>query len=407
MTPRKRNYAALPRGVSIRETRNGRGKTMWRVRLGLRFTHSGVVHRNFPTLESARQFVFGSPSSLEAPAETLRSKFGITVFELSPRELTEAHESIKLLKISGGKSLLEAVRFYVKHSTPAVRISLVDAIDGLIRAKETAGRSPDHLSKLRRTIQSFARFAKAQLASDVTPEHIEEWLASMRSLSGTTRANAFRDIRILVRFCVSRGWMLRDPLTGVEKPRADVNETEIISPSQAAALLAAASPAILPSLAIKLFAGLRSTEVYRLDWRDVTETHVIVRAANAKTRSRRAIEITGNLSAWLKPLRQPQGPVAPMSVKLWHRFMREAAKAADEARARVLPAGADNPSAEVGKLPQNFARHSFGTYHYALHQDEARTAAIMGNTPAMVHRHYRAVSTAAEAAAYFAILPSS
>jgi hypothetical protein len=59
----------------------------------------------------------------------------------------------------------------------------------------------------------------------------------------------------------------------------------------------------------------------------------------------------------------------------------------------------------IGKLPQNFARHSFGTYHFALHQDEAKTAAAMGNTPAMVHRHYRALATADEAREFFGIMP--
>lgn len=380
---------------------------MWRVRLGLKFTHSRVINRNFPTLKDAQEFVLGKSNVGDSPAEALRNRFGSSVFELSPRELTEAHEAINMLKNLGGESLLDVVRFFIKHSTPSMRISLPDAIDGLIRAKQNAGRSLDHLSKLRRTIQAFARFVSVSLASDVTPRHIEDWLASMNHLSGTTRANAFRDIRILVRFCLNRGWMLRDPLAGVERPRADANETEIISPTQAAALLAAASQAILPSLAIKLFAGLRSTEVYRLDWKDVTATHVIVRAANAKTRSRRAIEITENLSAWLSDFRKLEGPVAPMSVKLWHRCIRETAKAADEAAATAAKtAGLEIEGPLVGKLPQNFARHSFGTYHYALHQNETKTAALMGNTPAMVHRHYRAVVTEAEARDYFSIIPS-
>jgi site-specific recombinase XerD len=406
MPTRKTTATELPRGVSIRQTKNGHGKPMWRVRLGLKFTHSSVVHRNFPTLEEAQRFVVGDNGSQDAPAAALRSRFGSSVFALSPRELTEAHEALSLLKSAGEVSLLAAVRFYMKHSTPAVRISLQQAIDNLIRAKETAGRSLGHLSKLRRTLEAFARFAKTDLASDVTASQVEDWLASMSHLSGTTRANAFRDIRILVRFCLNRGWMLRDPLAGVERPRADANDTEIITPGQAAALLAAASRDILPSLAIKLFTGLRSTEVYRLDWQDVTETHVIVRAANAKTRSRRVIEIAPNLAAWLKPIRQTHGPIAPMSVKLWHRCMRQAAKAADRCIEEAIEAGVENPPAKIGRLPQNFARHSFGTYYYALHQDEAKTAAVMGNSPAMIHRHYRALATAAEAKAYFGILPS-
>ena len=53
------------------------------------------------------------------------------------------------------------------------------------------------------------------------------------------------------------------------------------------------------------------------------------------------------------------------------------------------------PAHTIGKITQNFA----------LHQDEANTAAAMGNTPAMVHRHYRALATADEAREFFGIMP--
>jgi integrase len=395
----------LPRGVSIGECVNGHGRVLWRVRLGRSFTSSGVIKRYFPTLTAAEEFVFGSGDSRSPALEAVRGKFGVTGLELSPRELAEAREAIALLRSSGNDSLLAAVKFFTTHHAPVCRVLLSDAIAALIKAKQAAGRSPDHLYKLRASIEQFSRFCRVRLASEVTSKHVEDWLAS-KKVSGTTKSNAFRDIRILFRFCLAREWMHRDPLKGVERPRADVVETGIVSPLQASLLLAAAAPEILPSLAIKLFTGLRSTEVRRLDWCDITESHVIVRAGNAKTRSRRAVDIPANLAAWLSAFRQTSGPVAPMSLKLWHRFIRETAAAADEAAATAArEAGLKFEKDLVGKLPRNFARHSFGTYHYALHQDEGRTAAAMGNTPAMVHRHYRALATADDARQFFDIVP--
>jgi integrase len=395
----------LPRGVSISQAANGHGRVLWRVRLSRRFTSLGVIQRYFPTLAAAEEFIFGSGDGRSPALEAVRGKFGVTGLELSPRELAEAREAIALLRSSGNDSLLAAVKFFTTHHAPACRVSLSDAIAALIKAKQEAGRSPDHLYKLRASIEQLSRFCRVRLASDVTSKHVEDWLAS-KKVSGTTKSNAFRDVRILFRFCMARGWMHRDPLKGVERPRANVVETGIVSPLQASLLLAAAAPEILPGLAIKFFAGLRSTEVRGLDWSDITATHVIVRAANAKTRSRRAVDISANLSAWLSPFQQASGPVAPMSIKLWHRYIRETAVAVDEKAARATnDAGLQLETPPIGKLPRNFARHSFGTYHFALHQDEGRTAAAMGNTPAMVHRHYRALATSNEAREFFAVSP--
>jgi hypothetical protein len=48
-------------------------------------------------------------------------------------------------------------------------------------------------------------------------------------------------------------------------------------------------------------------------------------------------------------------------------------------------------AARIIPWPRNALRHSFGSYHYALHKNENLTAAEMGNSPEMVFKHYRAV----------------
>jgi hypothetical protein len=53
----------------------------------------------------------------------------------------------------------------------------------------------------------------------------------------------------------------------------------------------------------------------------------------------------------------------------------------------------------------NVLRHTFGSYHYALHRNENLTAAEMGNSPTMVFRHYRAVGTPEAATRFWNLLP--
>jgi hypothetical protein len=52
-------------------------------------------------------------------------------------------------------------------------------------------------------------------------------------------------------------------------------------------------------------------------------------------------------------------------------------------------------------------RHSFCSYHVAIHKDAARTAVILCHkSPAMLYQHYRGKATAADAARYFATVPA-
>jgi len=45
----------------------------------------------------------------------------------------------------------------------------------------------------------------------------------------------------------------------------------------------------------------------------------------------------------------------------------------------------------------NGLRHAFCTFHYALHQNENLTASQAGNSPAMIHAHYKGLSSQGEA----------
>jgi integrase len=55
---------------------------------------------------------------------------------------------------------------------------------------------------------------------------------------------------------------------------------------------------------IRTFCGLRTSELLSLEWAQVTETEIIVKGQNAKTRQRRVVSISENLQAWLKPYRK-------------------------------------------------------------------------------------------------------
>jgi integrase len=146
---------------------------------------------------------------------------------------------------------------------------------------------------------------------------------------------------------------------------------------------------LLPVLALAGLAGMRFKEITRLVWEDVLgrPEHIEVKAAKSKTRSRRLIPTCPSLAAWLEPFRDHTGPVWTKGyVKLHEDFT------------------ALRKSLEIPNR-RNGMRHAFVSAHFAAYSDENLTAAQAGNSPSMIHAHYKGLLTKAEGEAWFAVTP--
>jgi len=109
----------------------------------------------------------------------------------------------------------------------------------------------------------------------------------------------------------------------------------------------------------------------------------------AKKRRARLVDISDNLAAWLIKYCKTDGDVC-----LKETSYRRQAKLI---RTR---AGIDFPS--------NGARHSFATYHLAMHEDAAKTSLQLGHTDVSVlFDHYRGLANKPEAEKYWQIYPKS
>jgi len=115
--------------------------------------------------------------------------------------------------------------------------------------------------------------------------------------------------------------------------------------------------------------------------------HIEVSALNAKTRSRRLVEVCANLAAWLEPFRGRTGVIWPKGYQQFH---------ADFATLRV--------DLNI-QHRRNGLRHAFVSAHFALFADEGKTAQQAGNSPAMIHSHYKGLATKEEAEKWFAVAP--
>ena len=118
-----------------------------------------------------------------------------------------------------------------------------------------------------------------------------------------------------------------------------------------------------------------------------SQRFIEVTARKAKTRQRRIVSISDNLAAWLTSVARIAGPVVPGGYRERHERL--------QALAKLTP------------WPRNVLRHSFGSYHLAFHKNEALTAAEMGNSPAVIFQHYRALVTPEAADKFWRLIPET
>jgi integrase len=299
----------------------------------------------------------------------------------------EYKEAITALKAVPQVSVVEACRFYALHHGNRPNKTVREVADELLA--DRANRSKKYTNDLKFRLNRFASDINLYIA-DVTPQAIADWLKRLK-LHPRSQSNFRAIITTLFRFAIDRGY-LPEGRTAPEKVKVhnnDAGEIEIFTPEELRAIIAVASPETLPYLALGAFAGIRTAEIGRLNWEDIdlTAGFIELKAARTKTRARRLIPISDNLQAWIEHTSRTKGPVVTL-------------KRPDETIGRICKA--QKPPLE---WKRNGLRHSYASYRYASIQNENTVAAELGNSPGMVHGHYRQLARPEQAKEWFSILP--
>jgi integrase len=336
------------------------------------------VPRFFVTEKEARAF------AREKEIELLRE--GTRRSEITPEDRRAAE-----IASEQGFSILAAVTHYAAHAAAAGRsISVSSAVAELLGIREAENRSTVHLADLRHRLGRFAAAYGNRLAAEVATRDIDNWLTGL-ACGAQTKRNYRAAVHNLFRFAAARGYCSSNPAASAVKVKVPPAEIGILTVPQAQALLAASQPEILPAVAVGMFAGLRASEIARLDWSDIdlSRGFIEVHASKTKTARRRLVPVSENLAAWLAPHCRENGPVRPPFITYRRKF------------ARALKA------AGIKEWPDNALRHSFASYHLAAHQKAHATALQLGHTESRtLFAHYRELVRAQYAEAYWQIKPA-
>jgi site-specific recombinase XerD len=314
----------------------------------------------------------------------------------------EAQIAAELLK-PHDVSLLEAVRIALpileirKKSVP-IKSALEQFLDDyrLHGGPKTAVPSVSYLKYLADMLTPFRNSFSDHLVADVGIPQIEEFLGERKGAGAVTRQSYIRAISAFYSWCVHKGYRLENPMSKLRK-KIPLGEASILSVAEAQKVMHAALGDEAAVVALALFCGIRIAEFHKtvrdtrgqerevwLDWKDIDlkERQVFITPELDKNRHGRYVDIASNAISWLEPVRQVSGAVMPVN---WR-----ARRVALEERSGV-------------DLPQNVLRHSFCSYRIALDQDYWKAAAMVGNSPAMLRKHYVRVLPRKLGEAYFKI----
>ena len=288
------------------------------------------------------------------------------------------------------KTIADAVRHYVAYLKANEKSCTAEQlVNELVKAKESDGLSETHLRDIRCRLRVFSDHFNGQPVATITRKEIDEWLRSL-PFSPFTR-NRYRALTVMAfNFAMRQEYATTNPAIGAAKAKVVGKAPGILTVTETARLLEAASPEILPYIAIGAFAGLRRAELQRLDWSNVDfDSGLIeVTAKNSKTAMRRFVTMQPNLREWLLPLRKHKGKVTEDDF----RYLFPAARVA----------------AGIADWPENALRHSFASYHLAHFKNAAATALELGHHDSRVtFAHYRELVKPKEAERYWNIKPAA
>ena len=334
-----------------------------------------------------RQFFFRSRREAEARRSELerdRKAVGDAWAELPPRERADVVRVLAEMRVAGVTLGGVWQAYQSGQSGKAITLRTIgETIKELLAAKRQAKRREDYLTNLEIHLDGFAAGREGVAIASVGLSEVEDYLA--RAKSAGSRMTRLNRLSTLLSFAVRRGYLAANPCKLVDKIASEWKAPAILTVEQCRSLMDAArnlDARFIPHISLCLFAGVRPGEARRLSWSDIDLKAglLTIDADDSKTRSRRIVELPKACVEWLH-----LGGDLP----------------AHNARHRLAAIAA---SAGIHPWPRDGLRHSAASYWHAL-KGEVVTARNLGHSEAVLHRHYRALTTQIEARRFFALVP--
>lgn len=405
-------------GIRIREKINTSGQdafgVSYAVTVPVKVTGQARIRKQFKTQAEAESYADKQFDGKNAQ--------GKVFFNATDAERTEFADVLPKLR-AAGISLREAVEFAIPRLRPVGGDRTISEIVEDLRTskaamleKKTLREHSERAFRIRseKIVLEFG----STIVRDLTLAEVRSWLECM-DLAPRTIKNHLNCLAEILSYSVARKYVAENVLDGLTKHdrkelygEDEAKEPGILTPKEADRLLCAACEKpkldMLAAVTLALFCGIRTEELKKLDWKDVRidEGFVTISSKIAKKRSIRNVTLSPTAMAWLSLCKVKEGAVTRSEFfnDYDHRFRKLLFAAKFTKKVKE-----GDKERVVIDWKKNAMRHSFGSYHFALHGDSIKTSNELGHSQGdnVLFKHYRALSTKEQAESYFAIAPAA
>lgn len=362
--------------------------------------------------------------AMELTTQILRDgqNFQLSTSEKAAMVLWRNHRENRLATGKSSMTLDEAIQFAIqaeKDNDETVQYPLVSETFAQFFAykeKEAAGKNTESaLHNVKRFLADVDKCLNVldsetrinELEKVETVQNIEEELYD--TITGrdggyptkTTMNHYRRALNVLLNWSIKRELIAKNPIdllpaiTDEEPPRETYSPEEL---KNLLTLVYTSHPDYIPWLVLGSFCGVRSREIARMEWKDIhlEDKELMVPHMKTKTGEPRLVPLPDAAVAWLQYWfalgNKAEGfivPAANTSRRIWTmgRWMETLKK-------------------EGFNWKRNALRHSFASYACAREMVYEQVASWLGNSPAVMAKHYRKAKGKKEANEWFSITPS-
>ena len=314
--------------------------------------------------------------------------------QITSQKALEISQLNKLLA-EHGATLADAVKVFLAQQEQKVakQILAADAVKEYLATFEKPDDDP-HYKTARSILNQFGR-AFGKTLDSITVKELDQYLRGV-STSGRTRNNHLNYLRTFFVWAQKFGGYLKEGTLKIHDIKkypvkaADPGDA-IMSPEDLEKVLSAVPHDIMPVIAIAAFAGVRISEIGRLNWEDIRMDSKVIELSPriTKTQRRRMAVMSDNLIEWLQSYKgEKNGPIIAFPKGLFKKRRRGAEAAAVDWKPNAL-------------------RKSYISYRMAISRNAAEVAEQCGNSVSMVQVNYKGLVTEETAVRWFAITPQS
>ncbi|HOC56944.1 MAG TPA: tyrosine-type recombinase/integrase [Verrucomicrobiota bacterium] len=365
------------------------------------------IRRNVPTLHEALRV----KEELELKAQGQPVDFVLRKTCLTQEELVEAEHAVRRLREAQnaqphlkGKSLQFVVEYALSNYKELTKVKTIrDAVSEFLAVKREKKKRQrtitDYTSRLGKLVKEHGDL----MVNQTTTEHLEG-LVQGCGYEGVTQNHYRTKFRTFFKWCRKRKYCISNPAEDIEVAEVDEHEPVIFTLDQAKSLLRAAltheQGLMVPYIAVGLFGGLRPAEIGFLRWNNVNlkSKLITVTGFTAKRRKRRHVEVSDNLAQWLLPY--VGRPFVPKNFRRDFDAVRRLAGF----KGSLTKKGVDE---NLQPWHEDVIRHTAISHHYADSDDEGKTAKWAGQSPDVMHSHYKGLVSKPDSKIFWSWTPQT